>query len=216
MDKSELLTHAHPFPPAAKNDRVQLKVNVSPLDLTAILLSTIQTHRMTEAIESSYSRPENGHAQDQNNAEEKSRAPSHQKQSSMSCGPPALDSGVMVPPQSQSSANITHASTSPSYIQKSGDGEDEDYDPYPYGSAMSPSFVPPTPEAIAQAQADQAAMLQQHQAVQQPKLQGKGKDLSHVPCRFFKIGGCTAGLACPFSHSLGESEWRKSTRRNIY
>jgi hypothetical protein len=161
---------------------------------------------MTEAIDSTYVRPENGHAREQNNAEDTSRAPLHQKQSSMSGGPPASDSGVMVPPHAQPSVDHSHASTSPSYIHKSGDGEDEDYDPYPYGSAMSPSFVPPTPEAMAQAQADQIAMLQHHQAVQQPKLQGKGKDLSHVPCRFFKIGGCTAGLACPFSHSLGESE----------
>ncbi|EJU02102.1 hypothetical protein DACRYDRAFT_26394, partial [Dacryopinax primogenitus] len=26
------------------------------------------------------------------------------------------------------------------------------------------------------------------------------KDLSHVPCKFFKVGGCTAGPDCPFSH----------------
>jgi len=29
--------------------------------------------------------------------------------------------------------------------------------------------------------------------------------LSHVPCRFFKAGACTAGDACPFSHEEGES-----------
>lgn len=28
-----------------------------------------------------------------------------------------------------------------------------------------------------------------------------GKDLSHVPCKFFKVGSCTAGSACPFSHT---------------
>ncbi|KAF9652462.1 hypothetical protein BDM02DRAFT_2750803 [Thelephora ganbajun] len=33
----------------------------------------------------------------------------------------------------------------------------------------------------------------------------KGKDLSHVPCKFFKVGSCTAGSACPFSHSTVES-----------
>ncbi|ODQ68166.1 hypothetical protein NADFUDRAFT_14299, partial [Nadsonia fulvescens var. elongata DSM 6958] len=27
-------------------------------------------------------------------------------------------------------------------------------------------------------------------------------DLSHVPCKFFRLGGCQAGTACPFSHSL--------------
>jgi len=30
------------------------------------------------------------------------------------------------------------------------------------------------------------------------------KDLSHVPCKFFKVDACTAGAACPFSHSLGD------------
>lgn len=25
--------------------------------------------------------------------------------------------------------------------------------------------------------------------------------LSHVPCRFFKAGACTAGESCPFSHA---------------
>ena len=30
------------------------------------------------------------------------------------------------------------------------------------------------------------------------------KDLSHVPCKFYKVGGCTAGSSCPFSHSTGE------------
>jgi hypothetical protein len=27
------------------------------------------------------------------------------------------------------------------------------------------------------------------------------KDLSHVPCKFYRVGSCTAGLSCPFSHS---------------
>jgi len=31
-----------------------------------------------------------------------------------------------------------------------------------------------------------------------------GKDLSHVPCKFFKVGSCTAGSACPFSHTAVE------------
>ena len=26
------------------------------------------------------------------------------------------------------------------------------------------------------------------------------KDLSHVPCKFFKVGACTTGSSCPFSH----------------
>ncbi|KAG6835708.1 hypothetical protein H0H93_015456 [Arthromyces matolae] len=30
------------------------------------------------------------------------------------------------------------------------------------------------------------------------------KDLSHVPCKFYKVGGCTAGSSCPFSHNLPE------------
>ncbi|KAJ7060876.1 hypothetical protein C8F01DRAFT_1025376, partial [Mycena amicta] len=32
----------------------------------------------------------------------------------------------------------------------------------------------------------------------------KTKDLSHVPCKFFKVGSCTAGSSCPFSHSAPE------------
>ncbi|TXT12891.1 hypothetical protein VHUM_01292 [Vanrija humicola] len=31
----------------------------------------------------------------------------------------------------------------------------------------------------------------------------KAAALSHVPCRFFKAGACTAGSSCPFSHELG-------------
>lgn len=27
------------------------------------------------------------------------------------------------------------------------------------------------------------------------------KDLSHVPCKFYRVGSCTAGASCPFSHS---------------
>lgn len=30
------------------------------------------------------------------------------------------------------------------------------------------------------------------------------KDLSHVPCKFFKAGQCTAGSSCPFSHAAPE------------
>jgi Zinc finger C-x8-C-x5-C-x3-H type (and similar) len=30
------------------------------------------------------------------------------------------------------------------------------------------------------------------------------KDLSHVPCKFFKVGSCTAGVSCPFSHVSNE------------
>ncbi|KAH9067841.1 hypothetical protein EDB87DRAFT_1671778 [Lactarius vividus] len=32
----------------------------------------------------------------------------------------------------------------------------------------------------------------------------KTKDLSHVPCKFFKVGSCTAGVSCPFSHASNE------------
>ena len=37
------------------------------------------------------------------------------------------------------------------------------------------------------------------------------KDLSHVPCKFFKVGGCTAGSSCPFSHNLVEPGGQKET-----
>ncbi|KAJ6487608.1 hypothetical protein C8R45DRAFT_1213683 [Mycena sanguinolenta] len=37
----------------------------------------------------------------------------------------------------------------------------------------------------------------------------KTKDLSHVPCKFYKVGSCTAGSSCPFSHSLVEPGGQK-------
>lgn len=39
----------------------------------------------------------------------------------------------------------------------------------------------------------------------------KGKDLSHVPCRFFSKGRCEAGAACVFSHDRGEPGQQKQT-----
>ncbi|KIP06322.1 hypothetical protein PHLGIDRAFT_128318 [Phlebiopsis gigantea 11061_1 CR5-6] len=36
------------------------------------------------------------------------------------------------------------------------------------------------------------------------KGSAKTKDLSHVPCKFFKVGSCTAGSSCPFSHTILE------------
>ena len=38
-----------------------------------------------------------------------------------------------------------------------------------------------------------------------------GKDLSHVPCKFYKVGGCTAGASCPFSHALVEPGAQKES-----
>ncbi|VDB91384.1 unnamed protein product [Peniophora sp. CBMAI 1063] len=32
----------------------------------------------------------------------------------------------------------------------------------------------------------------------------KSKDLSHVPCKFYRVGACTAGASCPFSHTAPE------------
>ena len=32
-------------------------------------------------------------------------------------------------------------------------------------------------------------------------------DTSHVPCKFFKVGQCQAGKACPFSHSTDASKF---------
>ncbi|THG95593.1 hypothetical protein EW026_g6099 [Hermanssonia centrifuga] len=37
----------------------------------------------------------------------------------------------------------------------------------------------------------------------------KTKDLSHVPCKFFKVGSCTAGSSCPFSHTILEPGQQK-------
>lgn len=37
-------------------------------------------------------------------------------------------------------------------------------------------------------------------ALSTSKGKGDKTALSHVPCRFYKAGACTAGSACPFSH----------------
>ncbi|KAH8073800.1 hypothetical protein BXZ70DRAFT_746177 [Cristinia sonorae] len=39
----------------------------------------------------------------------------------------------------------------------------------------------------------------------------KTKDLSHVPCKFFRVGSCTAGPSCPFSHTILEPGQQKET-----
>ncbi|KAL0573756.1 hypothetical protein V5O48_008199 [Marasmius crinis-equi] len=44
---------------------------------------------------------------------------------------------------------------------------------------------------------------------QQKSSSSKTKDLSHVPCKFFKVGSCTAGSSCPFSHSVVEPGGQK-------
>ncbi|RPD53019.1 hypothetical protein L226DRAFT_517423 [Lentinus tigrinus ALCF2SS1-7] len=41
------------------------------------------------------------------------------------------------------------------------------------------------------------------------KSSTKTKDLSHVPCKFFKVGSCTAGSSCPFSHQVLEPGQQK-------
>ncbi|KAH8079623.1 hypothetical protein HD553DRAFT_318189 [Filobasidium floriforme] len=47
-----------------------------------------------------------------------------------------------------------------------------------------------------------------------PTRQGKGKDLSHVPCRFYKMGACAAGEGCVFSHNLsGGGEGAGNTKQ---
>lgn len=35
------------------------------------------------------------------------------------------------------------------------------------------------------------------------------KDLSHVPCKFYRVGSCTAGTSCPFSHAAQEPGHQK-------
>ncbi|GAA5838938.1 hypothetical protein JCM11251_003742 [Rhodosporidiobolus azoricus] len=64
----------------------------------------------------------------------------------------------------------------------------------PFGN-LSPTLAPPVP--LATAGGGGAA-----QDAAQAKKGGKAKDLSHVPCKFFKANSCTAGKACPFSHDL--------------
>lgn len=38
-----------------------------------------------------------------------------------------------------------------------------------------------------------------------------GKDVSHVPCKFFRLSQCTAGASCPFSHQMAEPGQQKDT-----
>ena len=38
-----------------------------------------------------------------------------------------------------------------------------------------------------------------------PKSPPNTKNTSHVPCKFFRLGQCQAGKACPFSHALDSS-----------
>ncbi|GJJ14860.1 hypothetical protein Clacol_009128 [Clathrus columnatus] len=41
--------------------------------------------------------------------------------------------------------------------------------------------------------------------------QTKSKDVSHVPCKFFRLNQCTAGSSCPFSHQQAEPGQQKET-----
>lgn len=41
--------------------------------------------------------------------------------------------------------------------------------------------------------------------------QTKTKDVSHVPCKFFRLSQCTAGASCPFSHQMAEPGQQKDT-----
>lgn len=48
-------------------------------------------------------------------------------------------------------------------------------------------------------------------ALASTKLSSKKKEaLSQVPCKFFRANGCTAGKACPFSHTLPEPGQQKA------
>ncbi|KAK4050734.1 hypothetical protein OIO90_004956 [Microbotryomycetes sp. JL221] len=47
-------------------------------------------------------------------------------------------------------------------------------------------------------------MTQQHNAAELDKKAKAAKDLSHVPCKFFKANSCTAGTDCPFSHDVAQ------------
>lgn len=57
----------------------------------------------------------------------------------------------------------------------------------------------------------QHAKEEQENKEKDPTRQGKGKDLSHVPCRFFKMGMCAAGDNCVFSHDMSECKYTTSS-----
>ena len=42
-------------------------------------------------------------------------------------------------------------------------------------------------------------------AYEGPRSPPSTKNTSHVPCKFFRLGQCQAGKACPFSHTLDTS-----------
>ena len=41
------------------------------------------------------------------------------------------------------------------------------------------------------------------------------KDLSHVPCKFYRVGSCTAGSSCPFSHSSPSTSANGQAQKDI-
>ncbi|GAA6050193.1 hypothetical protein JCM3770_000447 [Rhodotorula araucariae] len=64
-----------------------------------------------------------------------------------------------------------------------------------------PPSQPPSSPQVGRLHLVQHATPTQH-LDQHSRKPAKPKDLSHVPCKFFKANSCTAGDACPFSHDL--------------
>lgn len=66
-----------------------------------------------------------------------------------------------------------------------------------------------TPEKNESAELSQPDTSREKGGKGKPSSSTKSKDLSHVPCKFFKVGSCTAGSSCPFSHTALESGAQK-------
>ncbi|KAL7277427.1 hypothetical protein ACG7TL_009289 [Trametes sanguinea] len=62
----------------------------------------------------------------------------------------------------------------------------------------------PAPDAARDASADRDRERDRDKGPKHKSSSTKTKDLSHVPCKFFKVGSCTAGSSCPFSHQVLE------------
>ncbi|CDO76780.1 hypothetical protein BN946_scf184978.g9 [Trametes cinnabarina] len=62
----------------------------------------------------------------------------------------------------------------------------------------------PAPDASRDGSADRERERDRDKGPKHKSSSAKTKDLSHVPCKFFKVGSCTAGSSCPFSHQVLE------------
>ncbi|KAI8976951.1 hypothetical protein BDB01DRAFT_852917 [Pilobolus umbonatus] len=66
-----------------------------------------------------------------------------------------------------------------------------------------PSLLMPDPSLLSKSSPSQLQPFQfkRSRPIESMKRDNKSSNLSHVPCKFYKLGTCTAGANCTFSHS---------------